>query len=81
MESTVTTEANTNKCWYNSAGLLHRTDGPAVEHADGNMGWCLNGEPLGWHAKGFWAFWDRLSTQQRADLNIQLWAAKYVGGN
>ena len=30
--------------YYNGAGLLHRTDGPAVEHSDGSKEWYLNGE-------------------------------------
>ena len=29
--------------YYNSAGVLHRTDGPAVTHADGAQFWYLNG--------------------------------------
>ena len=29
--------------YYNNAGQLHRIDGPAIEHADGNKGWCQNG--------------------------------------
>jgi len=52
-----------------------------VEFADGNTEWWVNNKLLGNGAEGFWAFWDRLSDQQRMDLNVQLWAAKYVGGN
>ena len=30
--------------WYrNNAGRLHRTDGPAVEYADGSKSWFQNG--------------------------------------
>ena len=29
--------------YYNSAGELHRDDGPAVEWADGNEFWYING--------------------------------------
>ena len=29
--------------YYNSAGQLHRDDGPAVEHSDGTMLWYQNG--------------------------------------
>jgi hypothetical protein len=32
-----------NKRWYNENGMLHRTDGPAVEFADGSKWWCVNG--------------------------------------
>jgi hypothetical protein len=31
------------KAWYFN-GVLHRTDGPAVEEPDGYKEWCLNGE-------------------------------------
>jgi len=30
-----------SKSWYLN-GKLHRTDGPAVEHANGHKWWCLN---------------------------------------
>jgi hypothetical protein len=29
--------------YYNSAGRLHRTDGPAAEWKDGHKKWCVNG--------------------------------------
>ena len=29
--------------YYNSAGQMHRDDGPAVEYADGTKGWYQNG--------------------------------------
>ena len=29
--------------YYNNANQLHRTDGPAVEYADGTKFWCQNG--------------------------------------
>ena len=31
--------------WVNDKGLFHREDGPAIEHANGNKDWCLNGRP------------------------------------
>jgi hypothetical protein len=30
---------NGDKIWRNSAGQYHRTDGPAVERADGTKAW------------------------------------------
>ena len=35
-----------NRFYYNGADLLHRTDGPAIEWADGTKEWWLNGEAL-----------------------------------
>ena len=32
-----------NRLYYNSAGLLHRDDGPAIEYPDGSKSWCQNG--------------------------------------
>ena len=29
--------------YYNHAGKLHRVEGPAVEYANGDMSWWLNG--------------------------------------
>ena len=34
-----------SKVWFLN-GKLHRTDGPAVEWADGSKTWWLHGEPL-----------------------------------
>jgi len=31
-----------NRCWYNERYELHRTDGPAIEYADGRKDWFLN---------------------------------------
>jgi len=31
------------KRWYNTKDQLHRTDGPAIERADGYKEWYLNG--------------------------------------
>ena len=33
-----------NKRWYNDVGQYHRLDGPAVELADGDKVWYLNGK-------------------------------------
>lgn len=32
------------KCWYNKHGVLHREDGPALENANGDKRWFINGE-------------------------------------
>ena len=32
-----------NRLYYNSAGLLHRDDGPAIEYPDGSKYWWQNG--------------------------------------
>jgi hypothetical protein len=34
-----------NKFWY-LKGKLHREDGPAIEYADGDKSWWLNGEEV-----------------------------------
>ena len=35
---------NGDKTWKNSAGQYHRTDGPAIERADGYKEWYFNGQ-------------------------------------
>ena len=42
--SCVTTTLDGTKHWYQN-GLLHRIDGPAIEHADGDKYWYQNGKP------------------------------------
>ena len=32
--------------WYNLNGELHREDGPAIEFADGDKSWYINGQRL-----------------------------------
>ena len=43
MESKLTTDENGTKIWKLPNGLLHREDGPAVEHSNGNNYWWING--------------------------------------
>ena len=31
------------RCYFNNANQLHRTDGPAIEYADGYKAWYQNG--------------------------------------
>jgi hypothetical protein len=42
MTSTMTIDRAGRKTWHNQQGQLHRTDGPAVERADGTKAWCLS---------------------------------------
>ena len=41
-DSTPVIDSNGDTFWYNSKGKLHRTDGPAIERADGSKEWCVN---------------------------------------
>jgi hypothetical protein len=41
IQPTMTVDQFGHKYWY-SNDLLHRTDGPAIEYADGDKAWCLN---------------------------------------
>ena len=58
-----------NTRWYKD-DVLHREDGPAFEVADGSKDWFLQGENLGYGAKGFWKLWDLLIPEQRANPNL-----------
>jgi hypothetical protein len=42
--STPQTDRYGNRYWYISEGQLHRTDGPAIEHASGYRAWYQNGQ-------------------------------------
>jgi hypothetical protein len=46
MTSTMTINQEGTKIWRNQKGQLYRTDGPAIEYADGTKVWYLNGQ---WH--------------------------------
>lgn len=39
----MTTDARGSKFWRNSTGDFHRTDGPAIEWADGSKYWMIGG--------------------------------------
>ena len=43
-ESTRTVDSDGTITYRNSAGLLHRIDGPAVECVNGTKCWCINGQ-------------------------------------
>ena len=38
----VTVDADGTRRWYNENNQLHRTDGPAMEYANGTKHWYLN---------------------------------------
>jgi hypothetical protein len=44
MTSTMTINQDGTKIWCNQEGQWHRTDGPAVERADGTKVWWVNGQ-------------------------------------
>jgi hypothetical protein len=60
-----------SKFWLKD-GRPHRSDGPAVEQPDGieTKYWYWEGEFLGLDDHGFWALWDRLTDEQRNNLNL-----------
>ena len=64
---------NGNKVWFNINNDLHRTDGPAVERADGSKEWYINNErhridgPAVEYADGskYWYIDDQEMTEER----------------
>ena len=40
----VEVDARGTRWYFNSAGQLHRDDGPAIEYPDGSKSWCQNGQ-------------------------------------
>jgi hypothetical protein len=61
--------SNGDKEWYVN-GNLHRIDGPAVEWSNGDKVWWVEGELLGYDDSGFWALWDCLSDEDRANPTL-----------
>ena len=45
-ESTCTIDKNGDKYWRNSKGQYHRTNGPAVEHANGTEEYWYKGKRI-----------------------------------
>ena len=41
----VTVDKYKTICWYNDKEKLHRLDGPAIEYANGDKSWYMNGKP------------------------------------
>ena len=70
--------ADGSRCWYLD-GKLHREEGPAVVDAIHNTeAWCLHNRYLGCGAEGFWTQWTLLTSDQRNNLNLHIWLAKYT---
>lgn len=44
MSSMLKIRSNGDKFWYNKQGKLHRLDGPAIEFANGDKEWWINGK-------------------------------------
>jgi hypothetical protein len=51
-------------------GKCHRLDGPAVEYSNGHKEWWVEGKRLGNNEEGFWALWDSLSDEDRANPTL-----------
>jgi len=72
-----------NKRWFNTAGDLHRLDGPAVEFTDGAKSWYVNGQyhrldgpALKWPNRNSWYINDQQLTE--ADWNVHPIRIEYV---
>jgi hypothetical protein len=61
--------SNGEKVWY-VRGMRHRTDGPAVEYLNGAKVWWANGKLLGYNDQGFWALWECLTDEDRANPTL-----------
>ena len=57
---------------------LHRQDGPAVVYPGRSEYWHIHGNYLGKGVEGFWAHWALLTNNQRNNLNLHKWLAKYT---
>jgi hypothetical protein len=74
----VKVDQNGTRRYYNSAGRLHRTDGPAVEHANGTKEWCQNGlrhrldGPAIEYANGYQEWWLNGKRYTKQDYHAQL---------
>jgi hypothetical protein len=61
--------SNGSKSWW-IKGKCHRTDGPAVEYSNGGKAWWVEGKYLGHNDSGFWALWEYLSNEDRANTTL-----------
>ena len=46
LESIPETDGNGDTLWFTAEGQLHRTDGPAIERADGARRWWVDNQEL-----------------------------------
>jgi hypothetical protein len=60
---------NGDKAWC-VGGKYHRTNGPAVEWSNGDKAWWVNDKYLGYNDIGFWALWEQLSDEDRANPTL-----------
>ena len=67
--------------YFNNEGQAHRTDGPAVEWADGDKEWWENGQrhragglPAIEYAHGYKAWWENGQLHRDAGLPAREWA-------
>lgn len=60
------------KFWF-LCGVRHRIDGPAIEWSDKTSDWYYHGEFLGISEAGFWKLWERLSEDERQNINLHKW--------
>ena len=78
-ESVPTTAGNGDTFWRTAGGQLHRTDGPAVEYADGSREWWVSGQRHRTDGPAIeWAngtrFWHVNGQRHRADGPAVEWA-------
>ena len=65
------------KWYYNEQGQLHRTDGPAVEYANGDKEWWVNGQlhrpdgPAIEYASGTKSWWVNGKCLTEEEFNAQ----------
>ena len=64
-------------------GKIHREDGPALVKylTDGSIGseaFYFDGKPVGYDKQGFWAFWDRLTEEQRQAPSLLRYLMRYL---
>jgi hypothetical protein len=57
------------KAWW-VEGKYHRTDGPAIEWSGSHKEWWVNDKFLGDNDRGFWALWEQLSDEDRANQTL-----------
>jgi hypothetical protein len=71
-----------NEVYRNEEGLLHREDGPAINHYldDGNIDeyFYINGRILGSDKEGFWNLWAKLPWEKKNNISILKTMLRYV---